>query len=278
LRGGDIGVKSSPGQGSTFWFNLKIDIVNVGINQRFPLDTKILVRLSNSVQQSTIIDQLKDWDISTYTKNEEPFNYDDNIIITDARCLPSILDIYPEKNILIIGNSTSLHKKIKSPITSTKIYKAICNQIQPINFEQKIEKTQFTHTNFSNLRVLAIDDNTVNRMIINGLLKKFSISADIVNSGDEGIELVKNQDYLYDLILMDIEMPVKDGYQTTRDIRLFEEEHKQHRTPIIALSAHAIKEFETKAIASGMDDFLSKPIDKDELLKLLQLIDDNKKR
>jgi CheY-like chemotaxis protein len=73
-------------------------------------------------------------------------------------------------------------------------------------------------------------------------------------------------------------MPVKDGYQTTREIRELEEQNKQHRTPIIALSAHAIKEFETKALASGMDDFLSKPIDKDELLRLLQLIDDIKKR
>ncbi|MFT4907541.1 MAG: CheY-like chemotaxis protein, partial [Oleispira sp.] len=74
-----------------------------------------------------------------------------------------------------------------------------------------------------------------------------------------------------DLILMDIEMPVKDGYQTTDDIRQYEQEQNLEPCKIVAVSAHSMKESRGKALISGMDDFLSKPIDQNILIDILTI-------
>ncbi|WP_310424815.1 CHASE2 domain-containing protein [Chamaesiphon sp. VAR_48_metabat_135_sub] len=115
----------------------------------------------------------------------------------------------------------------------------------------------------SSLRILVAEDNKVNQKVALNQLKKLGYIADIACDGEE--VLVKIASQHYDAILMDCHMPRLDGYATTKEIRLREREQNIPPTVIIALTASAMKEDRELAKLAGMDDFLSKPVRKDEL-------------
>lgn len=117
----------------------------------------------------------------------------------------------------------------------------------------------------SNIEVLVADDNEVNRIVIQGLLLKLGARATITENGVEALEQYMENTNKFGLILMDCEMPIMDGYQSTINIREFEKNKGITPIPIVAISAHLPQEYRDKSIASGMNEFLSKPIDLNEL-------------
>ncbi len=108
--------------------------------------------------------------------------------------------------------------------------------------------------------VLIVDDVEVNRMIATQIVKQLGMTSEDVESGYEALERVRNTHF--DAILMDIQMPHIDGLDTTKLIREYESSLEQKRTPIIAVTAHAMAEDREAAIQAGMDDYLTKPFDK----------------
>ena len=113
--------------------------------------------------------------------------------------------------------------------------------------------------------VLLAEDNVVNQKVACRVLEKLGYRVDVAADGQAAFEAW--QSGRYHLILMDCQMPVMDGYETTRKIR--EHEAGRKRIPIIALTAHAMKGADNECRAAGMDDYLSKPIDKEQLEKSL---------
>ncbi len=107
-------------------------------------------------------------------------------------------------------------------------------------------------------RVLAVDDNEINQAVAEELLVSLGVSVDVVGNGLLAFEAIQKQ--RYDAVLMDCQMPVMDGYAAARAIRAWEEEKGAPRTPIIALTAHALSGEREKVMAAGMDDYLTKPI------------------
>jgi signal transduction histidine kinase/DNA-binding NarL/FixJ family response regulator len=119
----------------------------------------------------------------------------------------------------------------------------------------------------SHLCVLVAEDNEVNRRVIVGLLEKFhGIRADWCVNGAEALQQVQQQ--AYHLVLMDCEMPVMDGYEATRRIRALP--GPVGRTPIAALTAHAVPELRARAFDAGVDFYLAKPIDRDALTEVVR--------
>ncbi len=116
-------------------------------------------------------------------------------------------------------------------------------------------------------KVLIVDDTQANRRLVCELLKDWGINTDQAASGEEAIAL--SQANHYSLILMDIQMPGLNGFETTENIRKHEKTHEKPRTPIIALTAHAVETEKSRLLISGMDDFASKPIGENELHELL---------
>jgi signal transduction histidine kinase/DNA-binding response OmpR family regulator len=112
--------------------------------------------------------------------------------------------------------------------------------------------------------ILVVEDNPVNCLVIGSLLASLGLSHSEAADGRQGVEAV-SQGARPDLILMDLQMPVMDGYQATQAIRQWEAEGQHPRLPIIALTADAFEEDRQKCLAVGMDDFLTKPIGLDAL-------------
>ncbi|WP_422139078.1 ATP-binding protein [Endozoicomonas sp. ALC020] len=141
--------------------------------------------------------------------------------------------------------------------------------------EVTVEDNAFSH----HIRILLVEDNQVNQKVAVSMLKKIGLNqTDIAADGNEAVSMSHNQ--AYDLILMDCQMPEMSGYEATGLIRKRESLHNLPRTPIIAMTANAMQGDREKCLASGMDDYLSKPIKTDTLKEklsqwLINDLDDN---
>lgn len=114
------------------------------------------------------------------------------------------------------------------------------------------------------LSILVVDDNLMNQKLALGILKRLGYTAQVADNGQEAIDLIMKTDF--DLILMDIQMPIMDGYSATHQIRTV----LNRKTPIIAMTAHALASEREKCLQAGMTDFLSKPFLPGDLQQLIQ--------
>ena len=121
------------------------------------------------------------------------------------------------------------------------------------------------------INVLMAEDNVTNQEVTKAMLQAYGCRVFIANDGKEALDAVTRPDAAYDLIFMDCQMPILDGYQATAEIRALEQRRQiQKRTPIIALTAHALEEDRGKCLAAGMDDYLSKPFTLNQLFAVLE--------
>lgn len=117
-------------------------------------------------------------------------------------------------------------------------------------------------------RILLAEDTKLNQVVAAGVLKKLGYELEIVEDGLQAVETCINGDY--HAVLMDIMMPVMDGYEATRRIREFEQQHGRIPTPIIGLSARAMDGDREIALEAGLDDYLTKPVRELELKSALE--------
>lgn len=118
------------------------------------------------------------------------------------------------------------------------------------------------------LNVMIVDDNNINLMVLEGMLKKMPLNIDSAHNGVEALQLMKTNNKRYDVIFMDCEMPEMDGYKATEAIRELQKKLPENSV-IIGLSAHADHEYREKAIQSGMNDFIIKPVNRDYIANLI---------
>jgi len=145
--------------------------------------------------------------------------------------------------------------------------------------EQEIEKPQSVANSSSEMllkdglqldkHVLVAEDNETNQEVAVGMLQKIGCKITLVGNGQEAVEAVSK--HSYDLIFMDCQMPVIDGYQATTAIRRLEEKEGLARhTPIIALTANALEGDRERCLSSGMDDYISKPFKQDTIMRIFE--------
>ena len=116
-------------------------------------------------------------------------------------------------------------------------------------------------------KVLIVDDDMRNIFALSSALQQYDLIVEIANDGDEALEKLETTEGV-DIVLMDIMMPKMDGYEATRQIR---KQNKWNKLPVIALTAKAMKEDREKCLAAGANDYITKPIDMDRLISLMQL-------
>ena len=166
---------------------------------------------------------------------------------------------------------------LTKPIKQSELYDAIVGALHPvilgaIGHCEPVSAASAPHSNLSETpeskrRVLVAEDNAVNQLLALTLIRKFGYSAHAVANGEEALQAFSTGDY--DLVLMDCQMPEMDGFEATTAIRKLESAENRPRTPVIALTANAMKEDELRCYEAGMDDYVSKPIKKERLAEVL---------
>lgn len=141
---------------------------------------------------------------------------------------------------------------------------------------ESASKDDTVSNNLHGVTVLVVEDNAINQTVAEAMLKKLSVASVVAKNGQEAIELLaENEDI--DIVLMDCQMPVMDGYESTRQIRAGKSGDNHKTLPIIAMTANALKEDRERCLNAGMNDYLSKPITlaavKDKITQALETIE-----
>jgi signal transduction histidine kinase/CheY-like chemotaxis protein len=188
-----------------------------------------------------------------------------------------------KSNKLILLSSFSNRNKLESldmnvaqvlykPITPSKIVQGLQaispkEKVSRKNTSLKTQEFPFQDIQFEG-KILVAEDNFINQKLIKQILLRYGVSVELANNGLEAFEKRKSEQY--DLIFMDIQMPVMDGVEATHEIVNYEIEEELAHTPIVALTANALNGDRERFMSEGLDEYIPKPIETNELLFILK--------
>ena len=159
----------------------------------------------------------------------------------------------------------TLHQMISDTLREDTSSQDINNLSSDNQFEENLE---IKKSMFDGKRILVVEDNVINQLVITGMLEKYGFAIEIADDGQAGVEAFKAS--RPDLILMDVSMPVMNGLDATTAIRSHEQTADKGHCPIIALTANAMSSDREKCLLAGMDDFLTKPVLLEDLGTMLE--------
>ncbi|MCP4107678.1 MAG: response regulator [Desulfobacteraceae bacterium] len=134
--------------------------------------------------------------------------------------------------------------------------------------DEKVSPGSDSHFPVSDIRILLVEDNPVNQKVVRAIMENFGFFFDIANNGKQALKILEQNNY--DLVLMDIQMPEMDGIEATEIIRDPGSKVRDHNIPIIAMTAHAMRGDRDHYIKAGMDDYISKPLNPDEVFAAIR--------
>lgn len=286
LMGGTVTLQSQPGVGTEFTFTAQFarqdrSHNNIFTNHHQLKDQTILILESHHTHRRTIAHYVQTWGmkvilaehLSTLETADWQVGIGDLEIIDHLTRASSISSQVWQKPWLITTNSSQSPKpKLKhyhhlvKPIKISNLQEVLLNAlhtkpISPLEINSASPSPNFPLIVPDQTRracILVIDDNVINCKVILKQLETLGYSADSVNSGETALKQYQQQ--TYDLILMDCQMPIINGYETTRRLRQIEQARSIKPVPIIGLTADATEGVEEKCVAAGMNDYLSKPV------------------
>ncbi len=164
---------------------------------------------------------------------------------------------------------------LTKPVRQRDLFTAILSAVhrtatitQALHTHEEKAHDSFNGSHNFGLKVLLVEDNTTNQLVAMEMLKNLGCAADTALNGVEALAAIKH--HSYDIIFMDCQMPVMDGFQTTRKIRKLEQQNNSTtRQSIIALTANALMGYREKCIDAGMDDYISKPFQLEQMASIL---------
>ena len=265
LLGGEISVSSSPGAGSTF--TVRLPDVAPGSPQAIPdlSGRTCFIELSNPVERRFVKMITARLGLEEVTSR---FHTPLDCMIVDV--LPADKTI-PENLICVVDDywpRIGVERQSERPLRSHVLLHQISNLIQV-----QTESTEAV-TGYRRGTIWVAEDNIVNQKVISGMLRHLNMECEVFSNGAQILAAYGKRPEQADLILMDCEMPVMDGYDACREIRRLQGSDANNisrRTPIIALTAHLGGEFEQMARQAGMDDLVTKPIRKSTLSNLFSI-------
>ncbi len=286
--GGDIGLESQPDKGSTFWVQLPIKHASIKFHDPLdltPLKGKTLVLLCASERTRRMMNQLvSQWPITLRSSDSPDLLPQGDVLILDQlegyndRLAGILTSLPPDMKVIALCNhpdpevreqmvSAGVHMCLIKPVLMPRLYQALTDQasraasdkLPPPKTLPKLAPAGGSHP-----RILVVDDNAPNLKLMDALLSELGCQVSCAHDGHGALALTAEQ--AFDLIFMDIQMPGMDGVTATGHIR---SQLAEQAPPIIAVTAHAMAGEREKLLASGMDDYLTKPIDEQTLKALL---------
>lgn len=301
LMGGEIGATSQPGKGSTFWFNVcfeRADEELREISQRPPSDLRVLIVDDNETNRQILSSYLTSWNIHSVSvengrsafdrlleafDNELPYHVVilDNqmpgmsglelsqIIKADERLTDTRIIMLSSIGDSINSQQVHIERYLVKPARQSDIYNALAGVMSTNRGRttDEVVLNEDQRAQLAGIKVLLVDDMMTNQVVAIEMLNEFGISADAVSNGEAAIKSITENKY--DIVLMDCQMPVMDGLVATEIIRAQEKARHAPRLPVIALTAHAMEGDRENCLTSGMDDYLSKPFTRAELLTVI---------
>jgi CheY-like chemotaxis protein len=308
MMGGEIWVESEPGKGSTFSFTADFGLGKETVKKRFvpPPDIrglKVLVVDDNSTSRQIFQDILESFSFEVFlvasgkdaleeierADKDKPFE----LVIMDWKMqgidgiecskqvkshkslnkIPAIILVtaYGREEIMrqadLIGLEGFLLKPVSPSVLFDAIMQALGKDVQAISRIGKEKKNASKDLKaIQGAQVLLVEDNEINQQVAMEILQGAGLKVTVANNGQEGVDAARKNEY--DVILMDIQMPVMDGYTASQEIRNLKSEIRN--VPIIAMTAHAMTGDEDKSLKAGMNGHVTKPIDPDRLFSTLK--------
>ncbi len=290
--GGKLDVDSTPGEGSTFFFDISFkkakDVEQINYAHRFKGLSVGMVLPSEDIYRQVDINLIAYFD---YLGVSLTVYYGTEIFEADEASLPDVIFFFQSytrhkgeleryftlgrKLVLVTTGelqrdfnvpSDKVTKIIYKPVNFTKLVTAleVCEKDEEPTETEAVEKDYYM---FEGIHALVAEDNVINQKLIRRVLEGFGLTITVANNGEEAFNLRKQNDY--DLIFMDIQMPVMGGIEATAEILRYEKLNRLKHIPIIALTANALQGDKEKYLEAGMDNYLSKPIDLDRLNTVL---------
>ncbi|MDQ1299247.1 MAG: hypothetical protein QG558_1786 [Campylobacterota bacterium] len=295
LMGGQLDLESTPGEGTTFFFVLsfdEIETLNDPIKGSFSnINAVIHESRSKKKSQTTYLKEYLDYfgvsyttfhDVEELKLLERQVNYDLLFVDNDYTNEVDLVQFAAANEQLVLITKSYYMKKIDSmgldifkvmyePVNSGKIrtvletydVEAFNNRKQKSSRRKKFDEK---NSRFE-ASVLVAEDNIINQKLIRRTLEDIGLEVTLADNGLEAFEKRKNGQF--DLIFMDVQMPVLDGIEATQEILDYEEDYDQHHIPIIALTANALKGDRERFLAAGMDEYTTKPLVRSEIISLL---------
>jgi two-component system sensor histidine kinase/response regulator len=304
LMGGTLGLMSTPGEGSTFWFELSLHRADLAVTLPATGDPHTLIGLralvvdDNATNRKILRQQLTSWGIEA-TEAVDGYqaiglaatgqrfdlavidlNMPDmdgielaKLLKTDPATAPMTLFLLSSSGERLSAAESHLRgfaASMTKPVRSSELFDCLITNLT--NATSPIPSTHPTTAgnDVQNVdamgRILLVEDNTMNQLVGSKVLAKLGYQFDIANHGGEAVSAI--QTTRYDAVLMDCQMPEMDGYEATAAIRRIE--GTTRRTPIIAMTAAAMDGDREVCLAAGMDDYITKPVRQDAIAAVLQ--------
>ncbi|MGD0959989.1 MAG: response regulator [Methylomonas sp.] len=303
LMGGRLWLESEENKGSTFYFTARFDRHTQPVYQvqaDNEIDVKglqVLIIDDNEINLRVFSEILSDWGMRPTTVNngqaalnllqskvgkEDGYSlilldammpYMDGFMVAkaireDARFEPvtiMMLSSADRPDDFQRCRDLGINQYVRKPVKHSELWDAIQSALKKNGAESVRTSPKMPVTPVRQLNILLAEDNTVNQFMAVALLEERGHKVRVANNGREVLELLA-ADNSFDLILMDVQMPVMDGFQAVEAIRAMESNTPPHRLRIIAMTAHALKGDRERCLAAGMDDYISKPFHELELL------------
>jgi len=306
---GRLWVESELGKGSTFHFSVELAlapgeaIASAPVDISCLRDTRVLIVDDNAVNRSILERLLTRWQMRTTSvdRGEAALAMLDQSLQSGSPIRIILLDAHmPEMDgfevarqiranpaldgaiVMMLSSADHLQDGAKcvalgirrylvKPISQSELLQVLLEETQTpktrVSAAEHIPMNVTEARTVTPLHILLAEDNAVNQKVAMNVLEKRGHIVTLAVNGREAVALASSK--TFDLILMDIQMPEMDGYEATAAIREMEQATGSH-IPIIALTAHAMKSDEERSIASGMDDFMAKPIHVKELIQKVE--------